>query len=212
MQHFVTTIPYRRLCRYVCTGSIALLMLSGCTISQPATWPAPVVAAPFPASNPPVPPDSMDVHADSAGGFLSAASLERSLRAQPEGWAGTPHEWGGTSRDGIDCSALVQTLYRELLNTELPRTTRGQSKLGRRIAASRLQPGDLVFYRIDARTRHVGIFVGNNEFLHASKSEGVTISSLKAPYWRHRFWMARRVLEPAPWLPGGTPDDGSISW
>ncbi len=122
-------------------------------------------------------------------------SLSHLLRSEAVTWAGTPHVWGGTSRNGIDCSALVQTVFDEQLNVALPRTTALQSRVGERILEHNLRVGDLVFYKIDAGTRHVGIYVGKGEFFHASKSHGVTISSLKEPYWQKRFWQIRRVLD-----------------
>ncbi len=119
------------------------------------------------------------------------------LRVEAADWEGTPHEWGGTSRDGIDCSAFVQTVYKDLFTVDLPRTTALQSKEGQAVLLNQMAIGDLIFYRIDARTRHVGIYVGEDEFMHASKSEGVTISPIDDPYWEKRFWTVRRILAPA---------------
>ncbi|MFK7845070.1 MAG: C40 family peptidase [Rhodothermales bacterium] len=121
--------------------------------------------------------------------------MELALREAADTWAGTPHVWGGTSREGIDCSALVQTVYKDLLSVNIPRTTALQSKVGAFVPLNNMQVGDLVFYRINRRTRHVGIYVGENEFMHASKSNGVTISALDDEYWQNRFWMVRRIFE-----------------
>lgn len=124
-----------------------------------------------------------------------ASHLATALRETADTWAGTPHVWGGSSKEGIDCSALVQTVYKDLLHVDIPRTTALQSKVGEFVPLAHLQVGDLVFYRINRRTRHVGIYVGENEFMHASKSNGVTLSSLDDKYWQNRFWMVRRVFE-----------------
>ncbi|MBX2822060.1 MAG: C40 family peptidase [Rhodothermaceae bacterium] len=121
-------------------------------------------------------------------------SRKERLMIEADKWMGTPHRWGGTSRSGIDCSALVQEIYAKSFETRLPRTTKEQVRVGEKIRPSQLQLGDLVFYKINARTRHVGIYVGDNSFLHSSKSEGVAISSLDEPYWRSRYWTARRIL------------------
>lgn len=153
---------------------ICLVVLSGCVTTAPTN--NPLVSVPNEA------PDS---------------NRSLLLRAEAEAWAGTPHVWGGTSRDGIDCSAFVQTIYKDLFTVDLPRTTALQSKEGQAVLLNQLDVGDLVFYRIDARTRHVGIYVGEDEFMHASKSEGVTISSIEDPYWENRFWTVRRILAPA---------------
>jgi len=87
-----------------------------------------------------------------------------------------------------------------LFGLYLPRSTAEQARFGRRIERDELLPGDLVFFRIGRRTRHVGIYLGQGEFAHASQSQGVVVSRLDDPYWARRYWMARRVLEvqPAP--------------
>ena len=130
--------------------------------------------------------------------FLTLAERKALLEEQAQLWRGTPHRFGGTTRAGIDCSALVQTIFDDSFGTFLPRTTAEQSNVGKRIGTSELKAGDLVFYRINARTRHVGIYIDNNAFLHASKSEGVAISSMDNAYWKRRFWMARRILPSNP--------------
>lgn len=137
-------------------------------------------------------PDSLGL-SNTLEGEANLSRKER-LMFEADKWMGTPHRWGGTSRSGIDCSALVQEIYAKSFATRLPRTTKEQVRVGEKIRPSQLQIGDLVFYKINARTRHVGIYVGDNSFLHSSKSEGVAISSLDEPYWRSRYWTARRIL------------------
>ena len=118
------------------------------------------------------------------------------LKDEASNWYGTPHHWGGTTHSGIDCSALVQRLYQDVFSLSLPRTTREQAKIGKAVSRRGLEIGDLVFYRINSRTRHVGIYMGQDQLLHASKSTGVAISSMNDRYWKRRYWMARRVLPP----------------
>ena len=142
-------------------------------------------------------PESLS-HRSSVSDSMSVHTIDNLLRNQAQNWMGTPHILGGNSEFGIDCSALVQSIYRESFLMELPRTTIQQVRLGRRVSSNEAQPGDLVFYRIDLQTRHVGIYLSDNEFLHASKSEGVTISRLDLPYWQDRLWTIRRILEPMP--------------
>lgn len=108
-------------------------------------------------------------------------------------WAGVPYEYGGTTRHGIDCSAFVKQAVAATEGVRLPRTTMAQARDGYRIAPNKLRIGDLVFFRIGGGN-HVGIYVGDNRFMHASSSLGVTISSLDNSYWRRHFWQARRVL------------------
>ncbi len=75
----------------------------------------------------------------------------------------------------------------------LPRTTAEQSQLGKAVPRSMAKKGDLVFFRTGRSMRHVGIYMGNNEFLHASTSQGVVVSSLDTPYWQRAFWQIRRI-------------------
>ena len=88
-------------------------------------------------------------------------------------WAGTPYRMGGTTKRGIDCSAFVQIAFLDAYGIELPRTTSEQHYLGRQIQKHELRIGDLVFFR---RNHHVGVYIGNNQFMHASSSQGVIIS------------------------------------
>lgn len=124
------------------------------------------------------------------------ALVRQALLAQHARWVGTPYRLGGTSRGGVDCSALVQNVFEETFRLSLPRTTGEQVNQGRPVARDELAPGDLVFFRPPGTYRHVGIYVGEGRFLHASSSRGVMISTLDNSYWRRHFWQARRALEP----------------
>ncbi|OLQ95345.1 hypothetical protein BIY21_06480 [Vibrio ponticus] len=108
-------------------------------------------------------------------------------------WQGVPYRLGGTSLNGIDCSALVQLAYQEAAMLNLPRTTAQQSKLGYEVDYEDALVGDLFFFKTSRTTRHVGIYLGNKQFLHASTSKGVIISRVDNPYWAGVFWQIRRV-------------------
>ena len=123
-----------------------------------------------------------------------AAAVEQTLRTDGPNWIGIPYRWGGTTRRGIDCSAFVQQYVRQNLGIELPRTTAGQRYEGVSIDKSELMPGDLVFFRRRG-IRHVGVYLSDGEFIHASSSRGVTISRLDSRYWSRHYWMSRRILE-----------------
>ena len=105
-----------------------------------------------------------------------------------------PYRFGGSSFLGIDCSGFVQKVY-GLLDVMLPRTAREQFSHGEVIEKENLSAGDLVFFRTYAKyPSHVGIYLGNNEFIHASsKDRRVKIDSLDAPYYYKRFLGARRL-------------------
>ncbi len=122
------------------------------------------------------------------------AALEALLRDEIRTWDGTPHLWGGQTRAGADCSGFVMRVYADALGVHLPRTTEDQAVIGEKIGTRALEPGDLVFFRTAPKTRHVGIYLSNGEFAHASTSEGVRISDLDSDYWRRTYWMSRRVL------------------
>lgn len=106
-------------------------------------------------------------------------------------WVGTRYRMGGTTKRGIDCSAFMQTAFWAAYGIELPRSTAQQRYLGRKISKSELQKGDLVFFR---GNNHVGVYVGNNQFMHASSSQGVTISSLDENYWSRTYTQSRRIM------------------
>ena len=109
-------------------------------------------------------------------------------------WKGTPYRLGGTTRSGVDCSAFVQNIYANSFALAIPRTTKLQSNHGKKIARSQLLVGDLILFRTSWKVRHVGIYLGENKFLHASTSKGVIISTLNNVYWNDKYWQARRIL------------------
>ncbi len=114
-------------------------------------------------------------------------------------WKDTPYLLGGESKSGIDCSAFMQRLYVSLYGIHLPRTTREQIKVGFKVLFNELQLGDLLFFAIGDGGYHVGMYLGENRFLHAGESTGVTISLLVerhqrgGGYWRRHYVEARRI-------------------
>ncbi len=120
--------------------------------------------------------------------------LLNSLLAQKEDWQGVPYRYGGLSTKGVDCSGFVYLTFLSQLNMQVPRTTAELLKEGEPVARNELAVGDLVFFRLARGNRHVGIYLGDEAFLHASVSSGVMQSSLGNPYWRERYWQARRLV------------------
>lgn len=112
-------------------------------------------------------------------------------------WFGTRYRLGGTSKTGIDCSALMQVFFSALYGVSLPRTAREQYQASRRISRTELKEGDLVFFNTTGGVSHVGMYLQNNKFVHASSS-GVTISDLFDDYWMKRFIGVGRMEEPQP--------------
>ena len=107
----------------------------------------------------------------------------------------TPYKYGGSSREGIDCSAFTQTVFSKSLEIKLNRTARGQYHEGQEVDdVNDLQFGDLVFFDTSRREKpgHVGIYIGDHLFVHAARS-GVTVSSLDLDYYAKRFMGGRRI-------------------
>lgn len=124
---------------------------------------------------------------------ISSISLKNKLYDQFKEWQGVRYQLGGLSKRGIDCSGFVYITYKSRLGVRLPRTTKLQSKLGKEISQRHLKTGDLVFFKTGKATRHVGIYLENNKFLHASLSQGVTISHLNNTYWKSNYWKSVRI-------------------
>ncbi len=160
-----------------------LLLLYGCSTSVPIPEePNPVQS--LPANSPSVPSALAD----------NRAAISQMLREQHRRWEGTPYRLGGKDKRGIDCSAFVQRTFLDRFAIRLPRTTAQQQYRGTAIGRANLQAGDLVFFRTSRKVRHVGIYIGDQRFVHASTSRGVTLSRLDNPYWRKHYWMSRRII------------------
>ncbi len=110
-------------------------------------------------------------------------------------YIGVPYLWAGETPKGFDCSGYTQYVFNKH-GIRLNRTTTTQYKQGSYVSKSNLLPGDLVFFANTYREgiSHVGIYVGDGKFIHASSSKGVTITPLSNPYWAARYYGARRIL------------------
>ncbi|HWZ35289.1 MAG TPA: NlpC/P60 family protein [Mucilaginibacter sp.] len=109
-------------------------------------------------------------------------------------WIGTPYRFGGGTKKGIDCSAFTKTLYSQVFNIDIKRNSRDIFSMVSPVKKDDLKEGDLVFFKIHSRSiSHVGIYLGNNRFAHAS-SRGVAVSSLDDDYYSRYFYKGGRVL------------------
>jgi cell wall-associated NlpC family hydrolase len=108
----------------------------------------------------------------------------------------TPYLWGGTTTNGIDCSAFCQRVMKYALGIDIPRTSIMQSTVGEEVNRENLQFGDLIFFNtIGRRISHVGIYLGESVFAHSSSSGGVKTSSLNEDYYNAKYVTARRVIK-----------------
>ena len=131
----------------------------------------------------------------------NAISFGTELLGYPYVWGSQRYHWGNGVLNKnfvngeFDCSAFVRACYQNSLGMYLPRTSRSQADKCTRIGEGDLMPGDLVFYNTSGSgVSHLGIYIGNGQFIHASSSKGVMISEMSNSYWSARYYGARRVL------------------
>ncbi len=108
-------------------------------------------------------------------------------------WKNVRYKMGGSSRTGIDCSGFTQKAFKEKFGIELPRTTLTQVNVGVEVKKSDLKMGDLVFFKTSKRNKHVGIYMGNGDFLHSS-IKGIQFTKLDKPFYKDSYWTARRIM------------------
>lgn len=132
----------------------------------------------------------------SEGSDLTAAGISKSdLMYIIMDWLGTPYRFGGTTRGNIDCSGFTQKIFLSAGDIMIPRVAREQVNMGNKIKRNNLEFGDLVFFHTYSRrfASHVGIYLGDNLFAHASSRHGVTVSSLESSYYKKNFIGGRRL-------------------
>lgn len=129
-------------------------------------------------------------------------SIKDRLLRVARGMLDVPYRYGGTTLWGLDCSGFVQKAF-AFLHLDLPRTAREQYREGMKVSKANLSPGDLVFFRTYAKyASHVGIYLGDNRFVHASsRDRKVTIDSLDEPYYMKHYLGAKRLLSEGEYAP-----------
>lgn len=135
--------------------------------------------------------------AENIASELSQALPER-LENEIRKYFGLRYRWGGSGSNGIDCSALTRKVYADVFGIDLPRNSNAQSRseMMDAVADDDLQTGDLLFFGPRRkRVNHVGIYLAGGYFLHAARSEGVTISRLDSSYWKSRWMLSRRIKD-----------------
>ncbi len=128
-------------------------------------------------------------------GVALSASSNLKLYQFVYDWIGTPYRLGGGSKNGIDCSRFAHQLYNKVFNTVIGNNSRNIFSMVNPVSKSELKEGDLVFFKIGSRSiTHMGVYMGNNKFAHASSSKGVMISDLDEDYWRRYYYKGGRLL------------------
>lgn len=150
------------------------LLLSGCASTAPV--------------------HTVTAHTHSKSVSLTNTRVVKSrLYAQLREWRGVRYREGGMSKRGVDCSGFVHLTFRERLGLNIPRSTELLQKAGHRISRKALRAGDLVFFKTGISKHHVGIYVENGKFIHASSSRGVMMSNMHNVYWARHYWKAERL-------------------
>lgn len=140
--------------------------------------------------------DDVEVNSSSVSS-LSYSEIQKAIVREILNYIGVPYKKGGDGNNGIDCSAFVMIVFKNVFGVVLPRSSFEQFKLGKMVKSiDSLKVGDLLFFNTTGRTAsHVGIYIGNGLFAHASVKEGVTVSSIYSTYYRKRFNGAKRIIE-----------------
>jgi lipoprotein Spr len=108
-------------------------------------------------------------------------------------WWRNPYRYGGVSKKGIDCSAFMRELYKNVYNVKLPRTSREQFSVAKPIKRTDLKAGDLVFFKNSRGKWHVGAYIIDGFFVHSSVGKGVVVSNLKEKYYATHWFSQKRL-------------------
>ncbi|MCM3128954.1 MULTISPECIES: C40 family peptidase [unclassified Paenibacillus] len=130
----------------------------------------------------------------SAGVTEASASI---LSKTVNNTVGIPYQYGGSTLSGFDCSGFTRYVYKQL-GVNLPHSSKQQFHKGQAIKKSELVKGDLVFFNTSGSgVSHVGIYLGNNQFVSATSSKGIAITPINKGYWSSKYYGAKRMLSPA---------------
>lgn len=148
------------------------------------------------SSTVPITPKKENVEPKKSDIAVSGSFEQQKMMDAILAWMGTPYELGGETKSGIDCSAFSREIFKTSAGMNLPRTTEQQVKLGTSVSLENMKFGDLIFFNTTGQNpSHVGIYIGDDMFAHASVSFGVTLSSLYSSYYKKRYTESRRIIQ-----------------
>jgi cell wall-associated NlpC family hydrolase len=170
------------------------------TVTVNSSTTSPTTAAPAKTNSPAAPTKQVRTQPSRSSSALTPppsstqTSKANAIIATAKQYIGVKYVYGGTTPSGFDCSGFVQYVFAKN-SMSLPRVSRDQYQVGTSVSFSNLNPGDLVFFSLakNGVVDHMGIYVGNGQFINASSSKGVTIYTL-GTYWKSAFVGAKRVL------------------
>lgn len=170
-------------------------LVSNGSIVTPQSEPVPETVQSSPQTT--TPADIAMVNTDSRSASVEPSAESQSLSGKvislAMSWEGVPYLYGGKSRSGVDCSALVQIVFQQI-GIELPRTSYEQFRMGIGVPKANLLPGDLVFFSTSGSgASHVGIYIGDGNFISATR-HNVEVQSLESTYWENSYRGSRRVI------------------
>lgn len=146
------------------------------------------------STTPPVPPaQKPHVTRSQPVSFHNPHQVKTALYTQLKHWRGVRYKEGGLSKKGVDCSGFIHITFRDRFGLEVPRSTELLEQSGKPVSSKELKPGDLVFFKTGIAKHHVGIYVENGKFIHASTSKGVILSDMKNVYWSKHYWKSLRI-------------------
>jgi murein DD-endopeptidase / murein LD-carboxypeptidase len=129
-------------------------------------------------------------------GIAASATSNVKLYQFVYDWLGTPYRLGGDTEKGIDCSGFAYQLYDKVFNTVIGNNSRNIFSMVNPVNKEELKEGDLVFFKINSKSiSHVGVYLGDDKFAHASSSRGVMISNLNEAYWKRYYYKGGRLIE-----------------
>lgn len=127
-------------------------------------------------------------------GLALEKNYDEKLIKEVIGWLGTPYVYGGEEKSGTDCSGFIMQVYKVIYGKETARSASGLYEQCIKVKKEKLQQGELVFFKINTeKVGHVGIFLQDSYFIHASSSKGVMVSSLETEYWAKYFVSGGRL-------------------